>query len=266
MFWKYKSPLGRAVAKRIFFIGIALLAIGSFTYLKKKSTKIEQAVVLAYRKDATAESKDELADAAYDAIYMIKSAGYVALFGIPVIYVLALLAAKPVADIHEFFRGLSHDIKNLLSGYTLNIEKYDDKLQTAEETIEAIRPISENIVEVFNKQDDIIKNFTGKTKTKAERIDLCASVRFVTEFYKPRAEVNGVSLTCSLPENAITLNAHRDKIDQILFNLISNAVKYTPKGSIAVSLSRAVYPYVKLVVEDTGIAFSAYISRHWKSG
>jgi len=64
--------------------------------------------------------------------------------------------------------------------------------------------------------------------------------------------VGGVTLTADLP-GPLTVHADRDRLAQILINLVDNAVKYTPSGgSVTISLEQA-REGVALIVEDTGI-------------
>ncbi len=74
---------------------------------------------------------------------------------------------------------------------------------------------------------------------------------------KPRAEVSGVTLTADLP-GPLPVQADRDRLAQILINLVDNAVKYTPRGGRVTVRARPVAAArVAIAIEDTGVGIPA---------
>jgi two-component system phosphate regulon sensor histidine kinase PhoR len=82
-------------------------------------------------------------------------------------------------------------------------------------------------------------------------MDLARSARAVTEALVPRAKKDGLGLACDAPAEEIVVLGERVRLEQLLFNLLDNALKYTEKGGVTVRLWCA-DDEVLLVVEDTG--------------
>ncbi|HNX69040.1 MAG TPA: hybrid sensor histidine kinase/response regulator [Candidatus Omnitrophota bacterium] len=80
----------------------------------------------------------------------------------------------------------------------------------------------------------------GKMELEKVRVNMCDIVRDVAKGFGTLSEKKGIALKLRIPENSVILPADQDKINQVWMNLISNALKFTERGSI------------ELIVEDHG--------------
>jgi signal transduction histidine kinase len=101
---------------------------------------------------------------------------------------------------------------------------------------------------------DISRIESGKLKIHQKSEDLSEIVRSVVFEYKNKALAKNLELKMNLPEEA-SICADRDKIFQVLSNLIDNALKFTTQGFIEVSVKTFAHE-VECSVQDTGSGMS----------
>ncbi|TGK87713.1 response regulator [Leptospira noumeaensis] len=85
------------------------------------------------------------------------------------------------------------------------------------------------------------------------------SVDIVISLLEPAAKEKGISLTSEIPDNTALVFGDEGRIQQILFNLIGNALKFTESGSIRVTvrpINKGILEYLEISVTDTGIGLS----------
>ena len=97
---------------------------------------------------------------------------------------------------------------------------------------------------------------TGAVAFEARVFDLKAAVRDVVEGLRPDAARKRLSLECVAPEETYLVAGDGQKIrDHVIRNLLDNAIRYTPRGSVRAALAR-VDRFVVLTVADTGVGLS----------
>ncbi len=176
----------------------------------------------------------------------------------------ALAEARDAADTANaakgrFLAGLSHELRTPLTA----IIGFSDMI--ARETLGPvgdtqyvqfgtdIRDSGQHLLELINELLDHAKVDAGALALHEETVDLAAAVTFCTRMIGPRAERADITLAPSIADEARWIRADEKRIRQILLNLVSNAVKYTPSGgrvAIAVLLEDGA-PTIR--VSDTGI-------------
>ncbi len=82
-------------------------------------------------------------------------------------------------------------------------------------------------------------------------VDVVKLARAVTEALTPRARKDGLVLTCETPAGEVVVLGERMRLEQLLFNLVDNALKYTEAGAVTVRVER-IQGEAVLAVEDTG--------------
>src|SRR5205085_8549215 len=104
---------------------------------------------------------------------------------------------------------------------------------------------------------DISRIATGKLVLDVRSTDFTRIVDDAIDVIKPSADAKNISITTTSEPAARTVVADADRLQQIVWNLLANAVKYTPPGgAIKVGLGRA-DDNVVLVVRDTGQGIAA---------
>lgn len=96
----------------------------------------------------------------------------------------------------------------------------------------------------------------GREKVRLEDVELVELARDVAGIMEPIAQASGLDLRVRLPEGPLDARTDESKIRQILINLVSNAIKYTPAGHVELHL-RATETGFSCTVEDTGPGIAA---------
>jgi PAS domain S-box-containing protein len=109
----------------------------------------------------------------------------------------------------------------------------------------------DRLTRIVNDLLDISKLEAGIMTLNREFIDIVAVVRKVCVSFEERARKKGVKLACSSDVSFVEIFADRDKIIQVMVNLIGNALKFTDKGKITVTL-RNFPDRVECGIADTG--------------
>jgi putative tryptophan/tyrosine transport system substrate-binding protein len=116
-----------------------------------------------------------------------------------------------------------------------------------------VRSNTQHLAGLINDLLDLSKIESGKIEVKSRRVSLGGLVHEVVEALRPVAAEKVIALETALREPSILVWADRDKINQVLMNLIGNAIKFTPvQGRVIVSASRNGGESVQVSVSDTG--------------
>ena len=152
---------------------------------------------------------------------------------------------------------VAHDLRNPLSTVIMiaNIFAKDaGKLSTHEitEYAEDIKTTSNKMINLIKDLLDINAMESGKLNIKFEPVNINQTAKSVTGEFKEHAKLKDIKLDFASGSDGLEINADNDSTVQILDNLISNAVKYTPNGgSIEVSVKN-VNSKVRVEVKDDG--------------
>lgn len=172
-----------------------------------------------------------------------------------------------VAAREYLIRGFTHDVKNPLGvadGYAelLELGLRGELAPPQREMIDRIRAGIRGAIEIINELLEISRLEGGGLQVKREVIDLRTLAHDVIEGYAMAAAAAGLAIRVSDSgdfRKSIATFTDPDRVRQVLQNLISNALKYTPPpGEIIVSVDVSsgeadrVGPWVRLMVTDTG--------------
>jgi signal transduction histidine kinase len=116
-----------------------------------------------------------------------------------------------------------------------------------------VRSNTQHLAGLINDLLDLAKIESGRIEVKSSRVSLSGLVHEVVEALRPVAAEKVIALEATIREPSILVWADRDKINQVLTNLIGNAIKFTPtQGRVTVSASRNGHESVQVSVSDTG--------------
>ncbi|MFO0606473.1 MAG: ATP-binding protein [Polyangiales bacterium] len=155
----------------------------------------------------------------------------------------------------EFLATVSHELRTplnailgwagMLRGHALPEEKRAHALAVIERNARAQAQLVEDLL-------DVSRIISGKLRLDLRLVSPANAVELAVESARPAAEARGVSLALRCEPDAGPVRADAERLQQIAWNLVNNAVKFTPRGgSVRVDLRRA-DPDVELVVDDTG--------------
>lgn len=159
----------------------------------------------------------------------------------------------------EFIGMISHELRTPLGVIVGWLDILRDQLTDGvhvEETLEVLERNAKAQINLVNDLLDISRITSGKLRIKPEaNIDACALATDVVGSLQPTARARSLELTCHC--EGVILSADADRLRQIIWNLVSNALKFTPKGGkVSVRISQ-VNSSCRLVVQDTGIGMDA---------
>ena len=171
------------------------------------------------------------------------------------------LEAKAANELKDrFLAVMSHELKQPLNLIQVNAELLTRLPET--QPLPAVLQIGHTIQRAVGSQTQIVDDLldlsrvqTGKLRLHLDSVDFAERARVLTEAATPGARRKNVSIEF---EGPTSLPCHCDRVraEQIIWNLLANAKKFTPEGGrIAVSVGED-EGFVKLVVADTGSGIS----------
>jgi PAS domain S-box-containing protein len=155
----------------------------------------------------------------------------------------------------EFLAVLSHELRtplNAIYGWTRMLSDAPlDPAMTAR-ALQAIRRNADSLVKLVEDLLDVSRIVTGNLRLDVRRVGLRAVIEAALDTVRPAAAAKGVRLETVLDEGAGPIMGSPERLQQIVWNLLVNAVKFTPRGGrVQVHLHR-VNSHVQVVVSDTG--------------
>ncbi len=172
----------------------------------------------------------------------------------------------------DFLANMSHDIRtpmNAIIGIITLIDHDADSLEKVHEYVEKIKGSSQHLLSIINDVLDMSKIESGKTVLNIGEFNLHEIINEIENAFRPQSEARQQTFIIDVPEFKYPwLMGDNVRIMQILNNILSNAVKYTPVGGM-ISFSVDECPrksrnYDKLVfrVSDNGIGMSSEFVEH----
>jgi signal transduction histidine kinase len=161
----------------------------------------------------------------------------------------------------EFVARMSHELRtpmNAIVGFSdLLGEEADGPLcPTYRHYVDRIREGAHHLLELINEVLDLSKIEAGRVELRCEHFSAAEAVEEVLSVIRPLADAKTIRIQQALAADLL-IYADRTRFKQVLYNLLSNGVKFTPEGGrIAVS-AFAEGPAVRLEVSDTGIGIAA---------
>jgi signal transduction histidine kinase len=158
----------------------------------------------------------------------------------------------------EFVALISHDLRTPLTSITGYVELALEEELTDDVRgfLEVVERNSERLLVLVNDLLFVAHLQAGELTLERDDVDLAEVVREAVTALEPRAAAKSITLT-SVLDAVPAVHADRGRVQQVLDNLVSNAVKFTPEGgAVQVSLVER-DGFVRLEVTDSGIGISA---------
>ena len=165
----------------------------------------------------------------------------------------------------RLIRGFSHDVKNPLGAADGRAQLLEDGVMGSltdqqKDSIRGIRRSIGSALELINTLVEIARVEAGQIAIAQEPVDVREIAREIAEEYRAQADTSGLVIEYSAPDRFPVIISDASRIRQILGNLVSNAVKYTPEGKVTVIVgmkdnpaSRQNESWATVDVVDTGI-------------
>lgn len=165
-----------------------------------------------------------------------------------------------------FLATMSHELRtplNSIIGFTgIVLQELPGPINSEQrKQLGMVRGSARHLLELINDVLDLSKIEAGQLDIHPETFDLVPVIERVVETLKPQADTRGLKLSTELGGGEIKLRSDRRRVEQILLNLMNNAIKFTEEGTVTLAASpvsienegTAGAPAVKIIVRDTGI-------------
>lgn len=162
----------------------------------------------------------------------------------------------------QFFADISHEFRTPLTLIIGPVDKLLEQQPSAEEAKQysLIKRNAQRLLRLINQLLDLSKLDSGKLKLDLEHADIIPLIKAITDSFESLAQTKKIKLELHSKVAAAEINFDRDKFEQILSNLISNALKFTPEnGTIKIEVrekTNAQELEIDVTDSGTGIAKS----------
>ena len=159
----------------------------------------------------------------------------------------------------QFLANMSHEIRTPLNGVLGMAELLESQLTDPEQhrMIALIRQSGESLLNILNDLLDMSKIEAGRLDLESAPFRVDKLARRLEGIHMLKAEEKGLTLEVMMGSGADLPrmgDAHR--VQQVLHNLMSNAIKFTESGGVTLSVSGRAGRPLKIIVEDTGIGMT----------
>ncbi|MCM1151965.1 MAG: ATP-binding protein [Alistipes senegalensis] len=158
----------------------------------------------------------------------------------------------------RFFTDISHELRTpltLILGGIEDVQRHDQLSARAENSLTLAHRNAKRMLTLINQLLDFRKIVKEKMELKISRVDLVPVVEDALDDFREMASERGIELLFTVSRRSILVWVDPERIESVIYNLLSNALKFTPSGGkIEVILSvREAEESVALIVRDTGI-------------
>ena len=165
----------------------------------------------------------------------------------------------------EFLATMSHELRTpmtailgwaqLMRSKALSETDFSHALEIVERNARAQTKLIDDLL-------DISRIITGKLRLDVRVVDLAGVVESAVDALRPTAEARAIRLQSLIDPQASPVSGDTDRLQQVVWNLVSNAIKFTPRGGrVQVRLER-VDSHVEITVSDSGRGISAEFLPH----
>ena len=155
----------------------------------------------------------------------------------------------------EFLATLSHELRTPLNAILGWSQILAHGTKDAEDLAEGLRTIERNAraqTQIIEDLLDMSRIISGKVRLDVQRIDLAVLVHSAIETTRPSADAKGIRLHAVLDPSAGPVSGDPNRLQQVFWNLLTNAVKFTPRGGRVQVVLERVDSNVEIRVIDTG--------------
>lgn len=164
----------------------------------------------------------------------------------------------------QFLANMSHELRtplNAIIGYSemLQEEAHDLEQEEFIPDLQKIQKAGQHLLALINDILDLSKIEAGKMELYVETFEISHMLQEVVSTVKPLVELKSNQLEIQLDDQLGSMHSDLTKVRQVLFNLLSNAAKFTEQGTIRLEATREPVDgqeYLRFRVTDTGIGMS----------
>ena len=155
----------------------------------------------------------------------------------------------------EFLAILSHELRtplNAILGWARMLRLRPEDQDTADRALTAIERNAESQARLVEDLLDMARIVTGKLNLNIEPIEIAAVAEAALDTVRPAADAKGVQLTARLDAGRLPAQGDAARLQQVVWNLLTNAVKFTPSGGHVELLASSSNGLITICVQDDG--------------
>ncbi len=156
----------------------------------------------------------------------------------------------------QFLAAVSHELRtplNAILGWAQVLRRRNDIPESFQTALEVIERNAWSQAQLIDDLLDVSRVLAGKLRLELKRLELHDVINAAVATVQPSADAKGVEIRAEIGPGDIQVQGDADRLQQVVWNLISNAVKFTPEGGeVCVRLSRQ-EAFAQVEVCDTGI-------------
>jgi len=166
-------------------------------------------------------------------------------------------------QLHErdlFSNMIAHEFRTPLTaikGYASFLEEEKSLSKEEQQYVVNIRLSADRLVTLVNDFLEVARLQSGKIRINYETVSISDVIGRVVEDLQPIAQEKNLELAQETPRQNITLTSDAARITQILHNIVTNAIKYSPEGSVTIAAQQHKSGEVTIRIKDTGTGISA---------
>ena len=159
----------------------------------------------------------------------------------------------------QFLAIVSHELRtplNAILGWTDMLRKGVLDEPRRERAYQAVYDSAQRQAQLIEELLDVARIVSGKLRLDRASVDLHETIRAALTVVQPTADAKGVQVVLETDSSIGAIDGDKARFQQIAWNLVSNAIKFTPKGGTVTVRLRRSGECVELVVADTGQGIS----------
>lgn len=159
----------------------------------------------------------------------------------------------------EFLATLSHELRtplNAILGWS-DVLARETSGATLSQGLEIIRRNARSQAQIIEDLLDLSRIVSGKVRLDVQRVDLAVVLNEAVETVRAGADAKGLRLQTVIDPRAGQVTGDPNRLQQVFWNLLTNAIKFTPKGGRVQVTLECVNSHLEISVMDTGVGIRA---------
>lgn len=177
---------------------------------------------------------------------------------------------RAYAELRHLTDDIAHDLRTPLTRLSMAAETNLAENEQGDTLADHVMNETRAMLELINTMLAISQTEAKIDRSPRELLDLTTFLHDIGDLYQPVAEDAGITLTLDLPDGAVTFFGHKGKFQQLVGNLLDNAVKFTPSGGRITIRLRGGHDDIRFSIADTGCGISPddlpfVFNRFWRA-
>jgi len=157
---------------------------------------------------------------------------------------------------NDFLTTLSHELRTPLTailGWSQILRGSANNAESIERAVDVIYRNARTLTQLVEDMLDMNRILMGRVKLDLQILDLSSVISAATESVSPSADLKQITITKAIDPAAAEIRGDPTRLQQVIWNLLTNAIKFTPKdGSVDILLDQY-EDYARISVRDTGM-------------